>query len=358
VVRPEDAGSSGDAARTVRSLAGAQGGLMTDASNVQPSGAVTLSVHDPDQAQEIGSRLYYPQDLVVLDRHRTDVTMSVWAARLGPIFLGELSYDADVRIDCGELNTSYHVNVPLRGRLATSYRGHDEVATPTRAAVYGPVGETVLSRWEAGSRQLCVKIDRKAVESALGENLGRELGGPVTFDPVLDLRSPTGRGWADMVTMISDQLHNPGSLVHQPLVGAPLVECLINGLLTACGHDFQDALHQGAPPCRPPVVEAAIDFIHAHAGDPITTTEIAAHCCIGVRALQEGFAKHLGRTPMQYLRAVRLRRAHEELLAADPYVETVSRIAYRWGFTNAGRFATAHEAEFGEAPSATLRRSR
>jgi AraC-like DNA-binding protein len=49
---------------------------------------------------------------------------------------------------------------------------------------------------------------------------------------------------------------------------------------------------------------------------------------------------------------------HLGQLAAAPYVETVSRVAYRWGFTNAGRFATAHEAEFGEAPSATLRRSR
>lgn len=329
---------------------------MAKASTVVPTEAVTLSIHDLDQAREVGSRLYYPQELVVLDRDRKDVTMSVWAAQLGPIFLGELSYDADVRIDCGELNTSYHVNLPLRGRLATSYRGHDEVATPARAAVYGPVGTTVLSRWEAGTRQLCVKINRAAVESALAEHLGRDVAGPVSFDPVLDLRSPAGRGWADLVNLVSDQLHRPGSLIHQPLVGAPLVAGLINGLLSACHHDFHEALLDGVAPCRPPVVELAVEFLHAHAADPITTTDIAAHCCISVRALQEGFAKHLGRSPMQYLRAVRLGRAHQELLAADPYVETVSRIVNRWGFTNPGRFATAHAAEFGEAPSTTLRR--
>ncbi|HEY1974751.1 MAG TPA: hypothetical protein VGH89_42860 [Pseudonocardia sp.] len=193
---------------------------------------MTLAVHDPDQAQALSSQLYYPQNLVVLDRDRKDVTMSVWAAQIGPIFLGELSYDADVRIDCGELNTSYHVNVPLRGRLATTYRGLDEIATPARAAVYGPVGQTLLSRWEAGSRQLCVKIDKNALENTLARHLRRELAGPVSFDPALDLRSPSGRGWADLVTMVSDQLHNPGSLIHQPLVGAPLVDGLINGLLT------------------------------------------------------------------------------------------------------------------------------
>lgn len=329
---------------------------MAKATTVTPTEAVTLSAHDPDQARDVGSRLYYPQELVVLDRHCKDLTMSVWAAQLGPIFLGELSYDADVRIDCGELNTSYHVNVPLRGRLASSYRGHDEVATPTRAAVYGPVGNTVLSRWEAGSRQLCVKIDRAAVESALGDQLGREMAGPVSFEPMLDLRSPAGRGWADLVKLVSDQLHRPGSLIHEPLVGAPLATGLINGLLSACRHDFQEEILEDAPPCRPPVVKLAIEFLHAHAADPITITDIAAHCCISVRALQEGFAKHLDRSPMQYLRAVRLRRAHEELLAADPYVETVSRIMNRWGFTNPGRFATAHEAAFGERPSTTLRR--
>ncbi|MDN5917317.1 MAG: helix-turn-helix transcriptional regulator [Pseudonocardia sp.] len=104
-------------------------------------------------------------------------------------------------------------------------------------------------------------------------------------------------------------------------------------------------------------MQAAVDYLHDRANDPITVTDVAVHCSISVRALQEGFAQHLGCSPLQYLRQVRLRRAHEELLVSDPRAVTVARVANRWGFSNAGRFAVAHEAAFGETPATSLRRS-
>ena len=65
----------------------------------------------------------------------------------------------------------------------------------------------------------------------------------------------------------------------------------------------------------------------------------------------------MGISPMNYVRQVRLRHAHQELLASDPSVETVASIARRWGYTNPGRFAAAHAARYGETPADTLRRS-
>ena len=60
---------------------------------------------------------------------------------------------------------------------------------------------------------------------------------------------------------------------------------------------------------------------------------------------------------MAYVREVRLRRAHQTLHQSDPSIATVATIAYQWGFTNLGRFATAHTARYGETPAATLRRT-
>jgi choline dehydrogenase-like flavoprotein len=62
-------------------------------------------------------------------------------------------------------------------------------------------------------------------------------------------------------------------------------------------------------------------------------------------------------SPMAYLRNVRLRRAHETLLESDPATATVSSVAYRWGFTNLGRFAAAHTTRYREPPAKTLLRS-
>ncbi|MFI7317109.1 helix-turn-helix domain-containing protein [Streptomyces venezuelae] len=59
---------------------------------------------------------------------------------------------------------------------------------------------------------------------------------------------------------------------------------------------------------------------------------------------------------MQYLRRVRLDRTHRELRLAEPTTQTVTSVAYRWGFFHPGRFAADYRAAYGEPPSHTLRR--
>jgi len=48
------------------------------------------------------------------------------------------------------------------------------------------------------------------------------------------------------------------------------------------------------------------------------------------------------------------RHAHRDLLAADPGSRTVTAIAYRWGFSNASRFATWYQEAYGVRPSHTV----
>jgi AraC-like DNA-binding protein len=52
---------------------------------------------------------------------------------------------------------------------------------------------------------------------------------------------------------------------------------------------------------------------------------------------------------------VRLQRAHRDLQAADPSVDTVMAIADRWRFGHPGRFSRAYKEAFGTSPSLTLR---
>ena len=60
---------------------------------------------------------------------------------------------------------------------------------------------------------------------------------------------------------------------------------------------------------------------------------------------------------MEYLREIRLKRAREALLAADPCSATsVTEIALDSGFVHLGRFSSEYRNRFGESPSQTLRR--
>src|SRR5581483_9042744 len=149
----------------------------------------------------------------------------------------------------------------------------------------------------------------------------------------------------------------PSSIVHQPMVGMPFVEGVVRGLLLAADHSHQGALRGGSIDPPPRAVQTAIDIMETEAHLPLTISALAARSYVSVRSLQQGFRVHLGTTPTVYLRDVRLRRAHQDLKASDPSVDTVASIAFRWGFANLGRFAAAYAARYGERPAMTLRRT-
>jgi AraC-like DNA-binding protein len=98
-------------------------------------------------------------------------------------------------------------------------------------------------------------------------------------------------------------------------------------------------------------LRAAVDYIHANAHLPISTTTIASAADLSIRALQEGFRRHFDTTPNAYLRNIRLDRVHDELATGTP--RTVAQTARAWGFVHLGRFATAYEQRFGELPRQT-----
>lgn len=124
----------------------------------------------------------------------------------------------------------------------------------------------------------------------------------------------------------------------------------------------------GEPPVIRQILEAASTspallraaaFIESAAGRPIRLSEVAEAAGIGERALQYGFVRYYGTTPMGYLRAVRLERAHRELLAAEPGDGvTVAEVAARWGFSSSGRFAAQYRAVYGRTPHRTLNEHR
>jgi AraC-like DNA-binding protein len=308
-----------------------------------------------DAVQLCGAALYPQQDIGVLDDPRA-FSLAQRVASLGPITVGEIEFGSPVWMDCGDDRSTYHVNVPLSGRLESTHRGQHMTVRPGVAAVYQPQGETAFSRWDGGGRTVFVKIDRGSVDDAFARSLGRELTSQIDFHSAMSTTSGPGRSWIELLLLFNRQLFQPDSLVHQPLVGLPLIDSLVRGLLVAADHRDREAVMRGSGRFAPSVVRAAIDIIEAEADLPLTVSSLAVRSNVSVRTLYDGFRRHLGTTPMAYLRDVRLRRVHETLLESDPSVTTVASVAHRWGFTHHGRFAAAYATRYGERPGNTLRR--
>ena len=104
----------------------------------------------------------------------------------------------------------------------------------------------------------------------------------------------------------------------------------------------------------PALLRRAMAYIDECAHTDITITDIAAHVYATPRAVQYVFRRHLDMTPMQYLRRVRLERAHRDLTEADPGGTTVGAVAAHWGFAHQGRFARFYRQTYGRSPSQTL----
>jgi AraC-like DNA-binding protein len=276
------------------------------------------------------------------------------AIELTHLTLGFVRFGTETALDPGALG-AYHVNVALSGAVESYCGAEGVVARPGTAAVFTPKEHTRLPRWGADAGQLCIKIDRRALESELEAMLGRPVASRVRFSLGFDLTSPAGRSWLNVVRLLLTDLEDEGSLSSGSTAYRKQLEKLvISALLRAQPHDHLDALQDDQPPARSRIVKRVVDAVHADPERPWTLTDMAELAGVSARRLQQGFRDQLSMPPLAYLRVVRLERVHRDLLAdADSVTDT----ALRWGFTHLGRFAEAYRERFGQTPSATLRRS-
>jgi AraC-like DNA-binding protein len=277
-------------------------------------------------------------------------------SRLGDISLGDVRFTSDLRMRFGELG-AYHVDLPLSGALTWHQGGADpSVATTSRAAVFQPIGDTTLDRWNNDCRLLAVKIERAALQDHLEQLLGTTISTPPDLASTMDVTDGPGRTWARMAIMVAGDVTDPRGLLTNPLLAGPIQEALLTGLLLAVDHRHYDALMNPAP-CSASQITPAVDIIEAHPERPFTVSALAEVAALSVRALQYGFQRHLGLSPMRYLRQVRLARAHDDLRAFGPDQVTVTQIAHKWGFGHVSRFAAAYRTRYGVGPSTTLRKA-
>lgn len=316
-------------------------------------GPGTFATDDVDRARAQMNLVYYPLTINPLTSEPFALRMK--SVELDGLTLGRLTYASDVVKDCGELATAFHVNAPLEGEVHSRCDDQAVIASPRLAAVFNPDGHTILDRWRGGTTQLCLKIDRAQIEDEIARWLAHPLRHSVRFDLGFDPTTPAGQSWQHALHILASELNAPGGLATNPLLAAELRHLIVAGLLWNQPHSYSEELRTPAPALRPRHVKVAMQVIEEDLDRAWSVGEIAAATGVGVRSVEDGFQRHLGMSPLTYLRQRRLDRVRDDLMAASPLEATVAEIAYRWGFSHLGRFAGAYRRQFGESPSDTLR---
>ncbi|GAA3143502.1 hypothetical protein GCM10010530_74060 [Kribbella aluminosa] len=275
--------------------------------------------------------------------------------RIAKVAANYVSYGADVLIEPGELGSFFVVQVPLSGHSHVRCGREEVFSTPRLVSVVSPT-ESLSMRWSADCAKLILRVDRLAVESELSEMLSAPLPVPVRFRPGMDVSTGYGRSWLAMMRTFVDELDRADdSLIDHALTASGYEDVLIRGLLLAQPHNYSDKLAGTSQPLVPSrAVSMARDIIENHPEWDHTITSLAREAGVSPRALQKGFARHLGVAPKEYLTSVRMQRAHSELRAKQRDTTTVHEIASRWRLGHVGRFAGEYRKRFGELPSETL----
>ncbi len=315
---------------------------------------VSLRSRDPVEASAVAARVYHEHRLTILGDHRSFV-MSLDAASLGPITLGWLSYDTEIRVDAEPQVDAYQINLISAGQTRAYCGSHQIVATSKTGMIFRPDRPTGFAGWRSPGQMLTIKIERQALEDELEQLLHRPVTGPIPFALALDLSRRGAADWKQLVSTLAKALFDPESLFRQPIMTAPLVHAMLSGLLLTADHDLRAQLDAAARSIGPTTVRRAHEYIEQHAHEPLTVAQVASWAGVSIRALQQGFRRSLGATPHQIIQHTRLERAHHDLVNSGTDEATVAGIGVKWGFPHAGRFAALYHARYKTYPSTTLR---
>ncbi|GAA4018024.1 AraC family transcriptional regulator [Actimicrobium antarcticum] len=303
-----------------------------------------------EEAHDLVTGIFCEHRLLPLGRS-TQVDYRHWVAALPSIGLSLMKYGAHVRVEPREFQSFYLIQVPLAGTSAVLCNSTEIMTHPGRASVHSPHGAMAMD-WSADCHKAVVRIDRAALERHLGSLLGETVHAPIAFDPDMDIRHGMAATWMRTVLHLIGELQHNAELASSPLVVGHLEQMLMSTLLHAQPNRYRERLL--APPQRlaPRHIRQAEEFMHANPSRPISIDDLTRLTGVSGRTLYGGFQLFCGKTPMQYLRDIRMEQARCDMQTAAPTF-TVTDIATKWGFYQLGRFAADYKARFGESPSVT-----
>lgn len=174
-----------------------------------------------------------------------------------------------------------------------------------------------------------------------------------SFSHHVDLMRPQGLALSKIVdTLMSLGEQDARVLSLQAM--ALLSEAALRMVFELSVPDVYERFQKNQSGVLPRHVKRAIDYMRANKHLPIRVQDIANASGVSVRALEFGFRSFRSTTPAAYLRRLRLEAARDELRNTQSTVP-IFQVAFKWGFSNPGRFSQLYHTAFGEYPSSTQR---
>lgn len=199
-------------------------------------------------------------------------------------------------------------------------------------------------------------VDAEALENYLAHTSGRVLVKPISLssDVPLQLANPTmvTHAWLEACRQLDLGL---------PPESVMWIENILLATMSAGLAPFLEPAFAPLPGTggAPAYVEFACKYLEQNLQRNVRIDEVASAAGISTRQLHAAFHSHIGQSPAQVLRELRLARARRNLEVLGPTAAiTVAEAAHDAGFSHLGRFSAYYSEKYQEPPSATLQRVR
>lgn len=305
-----------------------------------------FSTTDPELAREFLNQTYGMQVLVSNREGMTRLAATVTDA--GPFTVSDMTLPGDLTFGITGSDT-VSIDTVIAGTVQV-----DRAKDTNR---YQP-GDVMLGSWpQASFTSRTHRVRGRALTlpvSLLYTVAGRAPSAPLRFVSPRPASAADRTRWTSATGYIDTLLASPAAA--SPLIIGSTARLLAATVLVAFPNSWDtDPAARDRTDASTATLRRAIAFIDEHAARDISVADVAAAAHVTIRAVQIAFRRHYGTTPAGYLRRVRLDRARQDLLAADPARESVTAVAYRWGFASPGQFTAAYQQAYGVTPDQTLR---
>ncbi len=227
-----------------------------------------------------------------------------------------------------------HVVLQLSGRCQLSQSGREARLLPGEAAMIDSAKPSVL-QFDQKTAQVWLHLPKPLLDA-------HATGPPRLAAPA------TGAAAALIGSMIRTAFGAASAWT--PVQAEAIQEALIRlAAATWQGADGRAADRVGDETV-PPIVYVIQNHIVTHLQSQALTAEAIAEAhAISVRHLHRLF-RLTGTTLGHWIRRSRLDRCATDMLDESLLAETITQIAYRWGFNDSAHFSRVFKAEFGQAP--------
>jgi len=323
-------------------------------STITSTGLKEIVFGDAEEAEAYLSGI--AKSISNVDFHDAGFYMTYAGGSIGQCALHRGSSSA-LRYQVSE-SDEFHFVILQNGTVRFSGHRHEEqAATAQRQGLLLGPGAAGRCGVAGDSVGISMITTASAIRQFAGRLLGAERaiqlapGGVMSFDLDEPVAATLGRN----VVSVFHELQAFGRSGLSKLATANFDEILLGLAAVAASPTVRDFVRDAPRSTGSSSVRKAREFIHAHAAEPISFSDLAQRIGVGLRALQLAFRRELGCSPREYLTTCRLEVARGRLMAPSEGA-TVTQIALECGFTDLAFFARKYREQFGELPSETLRR--